>query len=185
MAGNLAPHLKQKLKTEVSCLLFSNNNLIKEREPMTMQENQANEEAEIRHQIDSFVRAFRTKDVNLMMSLYTSEMVSFDIVPPLQDMGADTYRKVWEKTFALFLDPIAIETRDPRIATAGDVAFSHELLRLQATRTNGQKLDYWERITFGFRKIDGQWLITHEHVSVPADLQSGRAVLDIKPQEHL
>jgi len=144
---------------------------------MTTKENQESEEAKIRHQMNSFVKAFRTRDVNLMMSLYAPEMVSFDIVPPLQDVGKDAYRKVWKKTFALFLHPIEIETRDLSIATAGDVAFSHELLHLHAARTNGQKLDYWERMTFGFRKIDGRWLITHEHVSVPADLESGKAVL--------
>jgi ketosteroid isomerase-like protein len=143
---------------------------------MMSQENRAGEEAEIRQQMNTFVKAFRTKDVNLMMSLYAPEMVAFDIVPPLQDVGTYTYRRVWEKTFALFLDPIEIETRDQHIATAGDVAFSHELLRLCATRTNGQKTDYWERMTLCFRKMDGRWLITHEHVSVPAELESGRAV---------
>ena len=148
---------------------------------MTIQKDQANEEAKIRHQMDCFVEAFRTKNVNLMMSLYAPEMVSFDIVPPLQDKGNDSYRKVWETTFALFLDPIEIETRDVSVATAGDVAFSHELLRIHATRVNGQQTDYWERMTLCFRKIDGRWLIKHEHVSVPADLESSKAVLDIEP----
>jgi len=36
-------------------------------------------------------------------------------------------------------------------------------------------------MTLCFKKIDGNWLIAHEHVSVPADLASGRAALDLKP----
>jgi hypothetical protein len=31
------------------------------------------------------------------------------------------------------------------------------------------------------RKIDGKWLIKHEHNSVPFDGKSGRALLDLKP----
>jgi uncharacterized protein (TIGR02246 family) len=148
---------------------------------MMTEKNKASDEAQIRQQIDSFVKAFRARDVNLMMSLYAPEFISFDIVPPLQYVGRDAYRKVWEETFALFRDPIDIEIRDLNIITGNDVAFSHQLLRLHATRTNGQQTDYWERLTFCFRKLDDKWLLTHEHVSVPINFESGRAVLNLKP----
>jgi ketosteroid isomerase-like protein len=138
-------------------------------------------EAAIRLQIDYFIKAFCTKDLNLMMSLYTFDFVSFDIVPPLQCVGRDAYRIVWKETFELFRDTIKIEMRDLHITVSHDVAFSHKLLRLQATRVNGHDVDYWERLTFCFRKIDNNWLIAHEHVSVPADFSSGKAVLDLTP----
>jgi len=139
------------------------------------------EKVSIRQQIDNFVKAFRTKDLTLMMSLYTEDFVSFDIVPPLQDVGREVYRKVWRNTFTLFDDPIEIDLRDVVISISEDVAFSHQLLRLRARRTNGHNVDYWERLTFCFRKIDDHWLIAHEHVSVPADLTTGKAVLDLTP----
>jgi ketosteroid isomerase-like protein len=151
-------------------------------EEMTSEKTEGNDEAEIRRQIDRFVKAFRAGDVNLMMSLYAPGMVSFDVVPPLQDVGKDVYRKVWEETFTLFQDPIDIKIHDLSITTGNGIAFSHKLLWLQATKTNGQTTGYWERLTFCFRKIDDKWLIAHAHVSVPADLKSGRAVLDLKPQ---
>jgi uncharacterized protein (TIGR02246 family) len=161
--------------------ILQTKNKPREEEIMATKKDEGNDEAEIRQQIDRFVKAFRARDVNLMMSLYAPGMVSFDIVPPLQDVGKDVYRKVWEETFALFQEPIDIEICDLSITTGNDIAFSHKLLRLQATRTNGQKTPYWERLTFCFRKIDDKWMIAHEHVSVPADLKSGRAVLDLKP----
>jgi len=148
---------------------------------ITSHKQETGEETFVRQQIDNFVRAFCTKDLTLMMSLYTPDFVSFDIVPPLRDVGRDAYRAVWKNTFALFNDPIEIEVRDVTISIGGDVAFSHKLLRLHATRTNGHEVNYWERLTFCFRRIGGMWLIAHEHVSVPADLTSGKAVLDLKP----
>ena len=39
----------------------------------------------------------------------------------------------------------------------------------------------WIRATLCYRKIDGKWMVTHEHVSVPFDPESGQASLDLKP----
>lgn len=139
------------------------------------------DETNIRRQIDNFIKAFRSRDINLMMSLYAPRMVAFDIVPPLQDVGANTYRETWEKTFRQFAGPINIETRDLNIVTGGDAAFSYMLFHIQATMTNGNKVNFWERMTLCFRKIDGKWLIAHEHVSVPADLATGKAALTLTP----
>lgn len=148
---------------------------------MGIEENKASEKAHIQQQIDSFVEAFTTRNVNLMMSLFSSEMVSFDIIPPLQYAGNDAYRKVWRETFALFQNHINIEIRNLNITCDNELAFSHCFLRLRGTMTNGQKTDYWERLTFCFQKIGGKWLIVHEHVSLPADLKTGKAVSDLEP----
>jgi len=139
------------------------------------------DEAAVRQQIDSFVKAFCSKDLNLMMSLYTPDFRSFDVVPPLQTVGRDAYRDVWKDAFALFADPIEIELRDVHITTGDDLAFSYKLLHLHAKRTTGQEVNYWERLTFCFRRIENEWLIAHEHVSVPADLTRGKVVLNLKP----
>ncbi|MBS1532053.1 MAG: nuclear transport factor 2 family protein [Bacteroidetes bacterium] len=140
-----------------------------------------NNEVLIRRQIEKFVTAFRTRDLNLMMSLYAPGLVAFDIVPPLQDAGTDNYRKVWAEIFKHFRGPIDIASHDLDIMADYNVAFSYQLIHVQATMTGGQKADFWERMTFGFRKLNGKWLITHEHVSVPVNLKTGKAVLDLKP----
>src|SRR5215510_241848 len=77
--------------------------------------------------------------------------------------------------------PIDIELRDMHINAGDGVAFATSLQRISGTLKNGQKSDLWVRVTNGFRKINGRWLDTHDHVSVPADLASGKAVLDLKP----
>jgi len=62
-----------------------------------------------------------------------------------------------------------------------DVAFTHSFNRSSATLNTGQKIGNWLRWTACWRKINGKWLIAHMHVSVPVDLETGRAVLDLKP----
>jgi len=46
---------------------------------------------------------------------------------------------------------------------------------------SGQVADLWVRWTACFRRIDGVWLIVRDHVSVPADLQHGGALLNLTP----
>jgi hypothetical protein len=38
----------------------------------------------------------------------------------------------------------------------------------------------WARATVCYREIDGKWMITHEHESVPFDVNSGKASLDLE-----
>jgi hypothetical protein len=39
----------------------------------------------------------------------------------------------------------------------------------------------WVRMATCYCKIDGKWMVTHEHQSVPFDAESGKALLDLKP----
>jgi ketosteroid isomerase-like protein len=116
-----------------------------------------------------------------VLSLYAPDIVSFDLVPPLQYLGVDAYRKPWEETFASFEGPIGYEVRDLGITASEDVAFSHSLNRMSGTVKDGQKVDLWVRWTACFRRKNARWLIVHELVSIPVDLASGTALLDLEP----
>ncbi len=148
---------------------------------MAVEEHKKNEEAEIKRVIEGGVEAIRAKDLDGIMSMYAPELVSFDIVPPLQYVGADAYRKQWEEAFSLFPGPIDYEIADLSITVGDDVAFTHSFNRLSGTMNNGQKIGHWLRWTACFRKIGGKWLIAHMQASVPVDLETGKAVLDLKP----
>ena len=149
--------------------------------PMTIKENKAKNENAIRELMDGFVKAIRAKDINGVMSVFAPEVVSFDLGPPLQHGGGETFMKRWEELFESYQSPIDYEVRDLSITAGDDVAFSHSLNRISGTMRNGQKTDRWLRWTVCYHKADGKWLIVHEQVSVPVDLRSGTAVLDLKP----
>ncbi len=148
---------------------------------MAVEENKKNEEAEIKRVIEGGVEAIRAKDLGGVMSMYAPELVSFDIVPPLQYVGADAYRKHWEEAFSSFPGPIDYKIADLSITVGDDVAFTHSFNLLSGTMNTGQKIGNWLRWTACFRKINGQWLIAHMQASVPVDLETGKAVLNLKP----
>ncbi len=66
-------------------------------------------------------------------------------------------------------------------STSDDVAFCHFLYHITGTLTNRSEVDMWVRDTVCYRKLEGKWLVTHEHTSVPFDGESGKASLALKP----
>lgn len=140
-------------------------------------------EDQIRNLLTRWEAAFRAKDANAVMSVYApgAAVVAFDIVPPLAKVGRDAYRQNYEEFFAMFSGPLDVELRDLRIIAAGDVAFLHCFDRMSGTLHSGDRFDLWLRVTSGLRKIDGEWRIVHDHVSVPVNFETGAAVLDLRP----
>ena len=148
---------------------------------MTVEEHKKDDEAEIKRAIEGYVEALRAKDIDGVMSIYAPELVAFDLVPPLQYVGADVYRKHWLEGWSLLQGSMGYEVADLDITVGDDVAFTHSFNRSSATLNTGQKIDFWLRWTTCLRKIGGRWLIVHMHVSVPFDVETGRAVLDLRP----
>jgi ketosteroid isomerase-like protein len=144
-------------------------------------ENKTNHEVAIRELIDRFAKAFRAKDINGVMSVFAPEIISFDILPPLQAVGAETFVKHWREFFESFQGAIQVEFPDVCITAGDDVEFSYCLHQVKGTLTNGKQTDWWLRWTACYRNCNGEWLIVHEQVSVPVDLGNGKAMLDLKP----
>ena len=139
------------------------------------------DEVAIRALLDGFVNAIRSKDIHGVMSVFAPDVVSFDFGPPLQHGGGETFRKRWQELFESYQGASDYEIRDLSVDAGDDVAFSHSLNRMGGTLQNGQKSDRWLRFTACYRKTNGAWLIVHEQVSVPVDVKSGKAVLDLQP----
>jgi ketosteroid isomerase-like protein len=144
------------------------------------QKEEAVAEGLIRQRIEDLVKALRAKDIDGVMSVYAPNIVSFDVAPPLRYVGADNKRRTWLEAFAVFRS-IDYEVRDLSVTTHGDVAFVHSLNHMTGTLATGQITNVWVRCTACFRRIDGVWLIVHDHVSVPVDLERGQAVLNLTP----
>jgi len=137
-------------------------------------------EALIRQRVEGAVKALRAKDIDGVMSLYAPNLVSFDIVPPLRYVGADNKRRAWVEAFAAYTR-FDYEVRDLKVTTHGELAFVHSLNHVNGTLASGQVTDMWLRWTACFQRIDGVWLVVHDHVSVPADFMNGGAATNLTP----
>ncbi|MEU1790172.1 nuclear transport factor 2 family protein [Streptomyces sparsogenes] len=139
------------------------------------------DEAAIRQQVDNIVEGIGAKDLEGLRKLYAEDVVSFDVEPPLQHVGIEAKLKNWARAFTFFRE-LRYEVRDLALTVGGDVAFGHCFGRLSGTLENGTAVSgMWVRVTFCFRKTDGDWLIAHDQVSVPFDMASGRGMADLEP----
>jgi ketosteroid isomerase-like protein len=103
------------------------------------------EEADIRQRIDKLAQAIRAADLEGVKPIYAPEIVSFDIVPPLQHVGAEAKWKNWADVFTAYQHPLGYEIRGLTITVGDDVAFGHSLNRISGTLQNGNSSDYWVR----------------------------------------
>jgi uncharacterized protein (TIGR02246 family) len=144
-------------------------------------EDQTTAAARIRELLQDFAAAFRAKDADGVMSLFAPTIVSFDLAPPLRCAGAEALRKHWEATFSSFQGSVAYEIHELAIEVGDGLAFSHSLNWMRGTLADGRIAERWLRWTACFRQIDGRWQVTHEHVSVPIEVSSGKALFDLSP----
>jgi len=135
----------------------------------------------IRQRVEDYAKAVSAKDIDRVMSLYAPGIVSFDLNAPLRYAGSDNKRRAWQAFFATYTGPVAYQVREVNIVTDGGLAFAHSLNHVRGTLANGHVADLWVRWTACFRRIEGVWLVVHDHVSVPADLEPGTAVLNLAP----
>lgn len=149
---------------------------------MTTANSSAVDQAQIVKLIDHWVDAIRNRDAEASLSNYAKNVTLFDVVEPLQYFGLDAVRRRLTEWLSTFQGSLGYEMHDLRIAADGDVAFSHSLNHVNGTMTDGTKLDMWWRATLCFRKMNERWMVTHAHNSVPFNVKSGKASLDLQPQ---
>jgi ketosteroid isomerase-like protein len=138
-------------------------------------------QSEIEALLDRWSDAIRRKTIDPLMSLYSPDIVYFDVIPPLRYSGATALRNDFLRWFDIWEGPVGVEIRDRRILASEDVAVAHMLHRTSGTLKDGREVAYWVRATVCCQRSNHRWFIAHEHVSLPIDFKSGSAVMDLVP----
>lgn len=122
---------------------------------------------DIQRMLDDWTAAVRAHDLEAVLRDRSADIVMFDVPMPLQSKGIGPYRETWKLYFG---DPGSrlFELRETRIVAADGVAWVTAILRCTTSA------DPEGRLTMGLRKIDGRWIVEHEHHSFPASLDSGQ-----------
>ncbi|HEX2316259.1 MAG TPA: nuclear transport factor 2 family protein [Thermomonospora sp.] len=134
-------------------------------------------EEQIRTLIERWAEAVHTGDLAGVLADHAEDIVMFDVPPPHEGVrGLAEYRRTWPPFFTWQAQgaSFAIESLD---VTAGDdVAFAFALLRCGTAEELAADPDARLRLTLGLRKVDGRWVVTHEHHSFAlADSGADRA----------
>jgi ketosteroid isomerase-like protein len=95
------------------------------------EQTMASIQSEVRALLESWSEAARTKDIDRLMSLYSPDIVYFDVVPGLQYTGSAAVRRNFLRWFDGFKSSIGQEIHDLNILESG-ISRSHICLSEQA-----------------------------------------------------
>jgi PhnB protein len=135
-------------------------------------------EAEIRALIADWSRAIERRDLDGIVANYTEKTVLFDAIPPFRSVGKSAIRALWEQCLPYFPERFRSEHKDLAVEADGDVAFVHGLHRFIPEEVDHPAGMTNMRVTACYRRIDGRWTVAHEHVSVPFNPMTSKAVFE-------
>jgi uncharacterized protein (TIGR02246 family) len=138
-------------------------------------------EQELRQLVEERVAAVGAKDPAPLANRQHPELIAFNVVPPLQLRGKAAVAEQTQAWFDAYASDIGYEVRELHLTAEGDVGFCSFLYHVSGTLAAGGEVDMWVRATLCCRRIDGRWLIVHDHESVPFDPTSGEALTSLAP----
>lgn len=151
---------------------------------MTSTENtkmSENLQAELQAALERWIEVCRSKNVALIMTCYAEDVVAYDAVGPLRFVGRPAYQAHWQACMEMCSGAALFEVHQPTFFLSADLAVVHYLLHCGGTDDKGQAHNSWMRASQCLRRSEGRWLIVHEHLSAPCDMESGKASFDLQP----
>ena len=136
---------------------------------MDKRQSSSQDEVAIRDIVESWADAIRRRDFDGILQNHSSDIVMFDVPPPFQSKGIEAYKKTWDLFFSCSSDPVVFDIITMTITAGTDVAFVVATMRCTEPGPGGVRKGLDFRLTIGLCKIGDQWIITHEHHSVPAE----------------
>lgn len=126
------------------------------------------DEQAIRDVFTGWVDAVQSQNVEAVVANHDKGIVMFDVPPPYNGIrGIDDYRDTWQPFFEFIAQGAEFTVVELDVVAGADVAFAYALLRCGTQQMFAENPDNRLRVTVGLRKVDGRWLIAHEHHSFP------------------
>lgn len=123
-------------------------------------------------QVLTLIRAWEAgvvaHDIDAVMRQHADDLLMFDVVGDERLQGLEAYRLSWtEQFFPWHAGPQRrFELRNLDVRAGDTVAFATALLDC-AGMESGKPVAFTLRLTLGFEKRGGEWLVVHEHHSQP------------------
>jgi uncharacterized protein (TIGR02246 family) len=124
------------------------------------------DEQQVRDLIERWASAVHDGDLPIVLADHAPDIVMFDVPPPEQGVrGIEAYRETWPGFFEWQASGAVFEIESLDITAGADVSFAFALLRCGTPADFDRDPEHRLRLTLGLAKVDGRWVVTHEHHS--------------------
>jgi len=136
-------------------------------QPSSSSKSSPTPKQQIRLAISDWENAFERRDLAGVMSLYVpgKALIVYGPPPPAASYGHDTLRAEYERFFARFDGPLESELDDLQIVASETIGFGHGIQSITGRLKDGSAFRYSLRFSQGYRKVNGRWIVLHEHLS--------------------
>ncbi len=125
------------------------------------------DEIEIRDLVERWADATRHDRKDDVLSGHATDVLIYDVLPPMMYKSAAEYRKSWDEWQPSFEIPSLFEVQDLNVVVGGDAAWCHGLISCGGRLPDGKEVEDRVRATFCLAKQNGNWKIAHQHLSMP------------------
>jgi ketosteroid isomerase-like protein len=118
--------------------------------------------------VENWAAAVRARNLNGILAHHSPDILMFDLPPPIQSKGIEAYRKTWDLFFSWSQNTGIFDISGMKITAGVDVAFVTALMRCAGIEASGDRTELNFRLTMGLCKLGADWVVMHEHHSIPA-----------------
>jgi ketosteroid isomerase-like protein len=124
-------------------------------------------DTEVRTVLKEWAEATRQSRRDDILKHHSENLVIFDVLPPMKYESAESYRRSWDQWQPDTQGEAEFALENLTITTGNDIAFAHSFIRCGGTLPDGRTFQDLVRATFCLRRVDGSWVVEHQHVSKP------------------
>lgn len=117
--------------------------------------------------LEEWAAATRESRRDEVLKNHAANLVIFDVLPPMKYESAESYRRSWDEWQPDTQGEAVFDLENLTITAGNDVAFAHSFIRCGGTLPDGRTFQDLVRATFCLRKVNGSWVVEHQHVSKP------------------
>lgn len=130
---------------------------------------------EVFAQIERWDQAIIGGDIAVLEEQCASTMNMFDVSSQMNSL--EEYKTEWEKLSPYFLDGMKISRRDVKLNVSDTLAVMTCHSKVEHSALKGQLQMPWCRTTLCLQKFQDHWRVVHQHISMPVDVMTGKAVV--------
>lgn len=130
---------------------------------------------EVIQQIQLWDKAVVGKQIDDLVHQCANDVSMFDVSSQLN--GIHQYKTEWEKFSPYFNENMHISRRDVKLYASEELAILHCHSKVENTALKGKLQMPWCRTTLCLQKKEGHWLVVHQHISMPIDMETGKGVV--------
>ena len=106
---------------------------------------------------------------------YIDNVEMYDIGAAL--VGRHKLKELWQSSFQYFGDNPKVFRRKIKLYASPELAFLHFYSKICGSNQPDPDASPWCRTTVCFHRVNAEWKVVHEHISMPVDLETAAPAL--------